>query len=959
MAALTQEELDAIKILQDPVLWAKITFNWDARWYQQNIVRDTHKRIVIRAGRRIGKCLPGWVTVFDPTTGDNVSVEELYRRGTANITTMTDQLKIDTTSTPTIFDNGTKEVFRVTLSSGRTIDATGNHPLYTVDGWKEIDELKVGDHVATPKALPYFGKESMTPEEIKVLAYIIGDGNCKGTNLRFSTVCPVVLQEMQEICKSFDVGMKQYESNSLCDYHLRNIKGTGPGTNKIRNLLRLHGVWDKGSGNKRVPEKIFRLPKEDIALFLSRLFATDGWACASEIASRNKKLPQVGYCSISEGLARDVQHLLLRFGIQSHLKLKQVKYNGGHNPAWQLTITSSRGILQFANEIGIYSKEEGVNAAVDACNLRKAKEATIPEKVMQLVESERVKQGLRPGEMLWLGANPIVDRYRTYYAPQRFKVLQWSKTLKNERLYDLATSDINWDKITSIESIGMHQTYDLTVPGTHNFIANDIIVHNTDSLCVKALYNAFTKPNRTEDETFVVLIVTPYESQIQLIFNRIRELIGKSEELQASVKRDVLNPQEIEFWNKAVIRGFTAGSRSGSGASNIRGQRGDLIILDETDYLNSADINTIMAIPLEDPDRIQVIASSTPCGKREHFYRWCTKPKIGWNQYHYPSSVNPTWNKNTEEEFRETLSELAYIQEIDAEFGEELAGVYQKKYLDLAVQAGIELNIQYLTGDPGRRGPRILGVDWDKMGASTNMIAMEWIPEYAKFVPIHRIEIPRTEFTFDNAVKKIIEMEAIWGYDYIYVDRGAGEYQVETLRKYGMAHPETGMHKKVIGVNFSEKILVRDPHTKQKEKKHIKPWMVNNSVINFERLEIALNPNDKQLIRQLENYRVKSVSQDGRPVYSDEDDHILDAMNLALYGMISKFSDIIKVRLATKIVGLSNNLDSVDQVADRNNTSLHNKKPVLKKGTTTFVLSAKTNKNSRGPRNSLPKRKSF
>ena len=46
-------------------------------------------------------------------------------------------------------------------------------------------------------------------------------------------------------------------------------------------------------------------------------------------------------------------------------------------------------------------------------------------------------------------------------------------------LKELVTGDVYWDEIVTIESVGYKQVYDLTIPGTHNFIANDICVHNT------------------------------------------------------------------------------------------------------------------------------------------------------------------------------------------------------------------------------------------------------------------------------------------------------------------------------------------------------------------------------------------------------------------------------------------------------------------------------------------------
>jgi replicative DNA helicase len=51
--------------------------------------------------------------------------------------------------------------------------------------------------------------------------------------------------------------------------------------------------------------------------------------------------------------------------------------------------------------------------------------------------------------------------------------------LKSKDLVSLATSDVLWDEVVSIEAQGVEDVYDATVPGAHNFVANDIIVHNS------------------------------------------------------------------------------------------------------------------------------------------------------------------------------------------------------------------------------------------------------------------------------------------------------------------------------------------------------------------------------------------------------------------------------------------------------------------------------------------------
>jgi replicative DNA helicase len=49
---------------------------------------------------------------------------------------------------------------------------------------------------------------------------------------------------------------------------------------------------------------------------------------------------------------------------------------------------------------------------------------------------------------------------------------------------------VYWDEIVSIDYVGERQVYDLTIPATHNFVANDICVHNTAFAMNLAEYSA-------------------------------------------------------------------------------------------------------------------------------------------------------------------------------------------------------------------------------------------------------------------------------------------------------------------------------------------------------------------------------------------------------------------------------------------------------------------------------------
>lgn len=166
--------------------------------------------------------------------------------------------------------------------------------------------------------------------------------------------------------------------------------------------------------------------------------------------------------------------------------------------------------------------------------------------------------------------------------------------------------------------------------------------------------------------------------------------------------------------------------------------------------MTDEDITNIRNIKNEDPSRIRIIAASTPSGKRESYYNWCIyatksfmadcehiektgevryilrrakgiKPN-GWTQYYAPSTVNrnlrkinPDTGQTYIDDLKDEFPEYRYDQEVMANFGEELTGVYQKRFIDNAVQEGIDHKVSYANLQPRPvRGPRICGVDWDK-----------------------------------------------------------------------------------------------------------------------------------------------------------------------------------------------------------------------------------------------------
>ena len=489
----------------------------------------------------------------------------------------------------------------------------------------------------------------------------------------------------------------------------------------------------------------------------------------------------------------------------------------------------------------------------------------------------------------------------------------------------------------------------------------------TDDMCVLILWFAYTQYNKGPNNQYDIIIATPYETQIDLIFKRLHQLIEVSPLLGGLISRDVHH--NICFSINGVtsnILGLTAGANNATGGANsTRGQRADVIILDECDYIGSNQVTNILNIRNEAPERIRLICASTPSGKHEEYYRWCigaskkyyptqddiknnrfTGYKIdekavgegnGWTEIYAPSNVNkellkinPDTLQTYLEDIRDELSEMRYVQEVMAEFGEEELGVYQKKYIYEAIKEGERLGYRYITkwSKQDREAYlkrtqgqciRILGVDWDKYAAATNMVCMEFDRFHqdadGRIVPLFkmlfRIEIARSDFTYVNAMNKIIELNDEYKFDWIAIDRGYGEVQLEMLHKYGLEHEETGLADKVIGYQFSQKIEVTDPYTRKKDSKDLKPFMVNNSVNLFEKGKIVLDPKDKTMIQQLEEYRVKSISASGKPIYTDENEHAIDSMNLALLAFEQHHGELLKkvFSIKTIFIGTLDNRD--------------------------------------------------
>jgi replicative DNA helicase len=477
--------------------------------------------MIVAARPAMGKCLLGSTRVLDSKTGALVPIRELVedpdRRALAHVTAYdTASGRFETVAPTDGFDNGVRPVFRLRTRLGRELTATANHPLLTVDGWRRLDELAPGDEVAVPGRLDVFGVDCLPDAEVALLGLLIGDGTLTGTTPRITLADPVLVDDARRWAAALGADLRRSEDSITYRFVTRHVPqrvvadagGVSSATvslalagdpritddtrervraaaelvghhpragNPIATLLERHGIAGCTAHDKRVPGAVFRLPKEQIALFLSRLFATDGSAWVSGSIYR------IEYSTVSEQLARDVQHLLLRFGVVAKLRRRMVSYDGGRRQAWDVSFQDPASVLAFCSEIGIASKEEAVERVRALAEARVGATAAwelLPMRVWDLVLAEK-------GARSWADVSEAAGRPRNHNwhvhrrRPSRRVLGEIARALGSASLEALASGDVVWDPVVAIEPAGRERTYDITVPGYQDFVADDVVVHNS------------------------------------------------------------------------------------------------------------------------------------------------------------------------------------------------------------------------------------------------------------------------------------------------------------------------------------------------------------------------------------------------------------------------------------------------------------------------------------------------
>ncbi|HVY78907.1 MAG TPA: replicative DNA helicase [Solirubrobacterales bacterium] len=450
--------------------------------------------VIVAARPAMGKCQSAQSLVYDTKSGARRRVDDLfeaYMRGEEVwVASLGPDLKMKPAKVAAIESNGRKEVYRLTTRLGRRTEATHNHPILTSSGWQELGDLKAGDRIAVPRHLPRPARTTEMPDaEIVLLGALIADGSIGGGTPAYcygagSGVAESVERAAHAMGAWFSPPRQKASGSSYL------TSGGRGGGNPVTLMLRRHGLMGLRSAEKFVPDGIFGLGDEQIARFLGVLYACDGHVYCSE------RLAQIGYTTISERLARDVQHLLLRLGIVATIRtLKRPVYEGTGKVAREIRITSQESLRRFCELIRVPGKEGKQDEVMERLGSipRSTNTDTLPSNIWEEILFAK-------GDRSWADVSELTGRPRNHNwhagkrAPSRGLVAELTEAVVSPALEELCDSDIWWDEVESVEYVGEEETYDLDVPGLRNFVADDIVVHNS-ALVANIAENVSVKRN--------------------------------------------------------------------------------------------------------------------------------------------------------------------------------------------------------------------------------------------------------------------------------------------------------------------------------------------------------------------------------------------------------------------------------------------------------------------------------
>ncbi|HFQ94236.1 MAG TPA: replicative DNA helicase [Anaerolineae bacterium] len=468
-------------------------------------------------------CLTGDSLVTLADSGRRVPIRNLAGQAGFSVWALNEEtLKLETAVVSRAFSTGVKPVYLLQTQLGRTIKATANHKFRAFTGWKRLDELSINDYLALPREIHNKNKQTMSDSELALLGHLIGDGCVLPRHaIQYTTREEDLAEVVVSLASNVFPGNISPRIRQERSWYQVYLASTRHHTHGVRNVVSEWfeelGIFGLRSFEKFVPDVVFEQPPEAIAVFLRHLWATDG--CIKCRMGNGRAYPAVYYASSSQQLAQDVQSLLLRLGITARIKcLPQI--NKGRDQ-FHVVVSGQEDLEKFVYridavgqyksqslaEIKQYITNRAANTNRDVIPHTFWREYVVPVMQANGITSRQMQADIGQS---YCGTSLYKQNV------SRARAVRVAQAIRSDKVEQLATSDIYWDKIVSITYYGEEEVFDLTVPGLHNFAANDIIVHNSieqDADIVMFIYrDEYYNPDTTERPNIAELNIAKHRN---------------------------------------------------------------------------------------------------------------------------------------------------------------------------------------------------------------------------------------------------------------------------------------------------------------------------------------------------------------------------------------------------------------------------------------------------------------
>lgn len=449
--------------------------------------------VLLGALTSVWKCVAYDSEILNPITWALVTIEDFVKRKNKYIYSW-EYDRIKKSNVLDWIDSGKKEVFEVTTAHWTVCKVTDVHPFLCEDlQWKQLKDLTVGDSIWIPRYYPErFGTENISSDDIRIMAYLIADWHTpKKGSFSWTKADKDMVEDFWKCLKNIDS-----ELIHTWDYSYR-IKATNKGTKQIyikwhsytwSNGVKYNVKWHIGSVSDET--EIKKLWKK-----YNCSFSTARWKYIPKIIFRSKREKIAEFLSVlfagDWSCYKDKYwKIWLSYSSTSYLMIKQVRHL----------------LLRFWVDMRLVTKTTNFNTIA-----------------YELIACE-VNTLQKFYKDIWIACKRKNDILKEIN----------NKIVRNSRY---SRSALRFTNITSIKSLGKQQVYDLSIEGTHNFIVDDTLVHNTAFWSNMQLALAYTK----EDSYFISLEMTPVA------------MARKFLQMSADIKMDELETVSESILNRAKL----------------------------------------------------------------------------------------------------------------------------------------------------------------------------------------------------------------------------------------------------------------------------------------------------------------------------------------------------------------------------------------------------------------------